>query len=187
MEKKLIRRKPQKYSRELKLQACQEVLSGRLTVTAANEEYDIRSASAISRWVYQLGLKGKHKEREAGIRVRYSKEFKIQVCLLVSTGRLSISDACKEFGIPSHNSIATWLKKYKIDRGEINLRQLSTFDSMKKTTDIMRLEGSELQKRIDYLENILEDLLLESEANAKIIEVASRELNINIRKKFNTK
>ena len=188
MNKKQVRRKPQKYSRELKLKACQDVLSGKLTLAEANRAYDIRSSSAISRWIYQLGLKGRHKERDKTKWRRYPESFKLKVCLQISSGQMSIAQASRHFGIPSQSGIVVWLNKYGFDRDIISYKEDSiSFDAMKEFAKSKHNSDESVKKRLIELEEALESALLEAEVNAEIIDIASKELEINIRKKFNTK
>jgi len=188
MTKKPTRRKAKKYPRSLKLKACKAVLSGKLSVAEANKKYDIRSTSAISRWIYQLGLKGLHKERPKGSMVKYSEDFKIKVCLQVSSGDMTAAEACRYFGIPSATSITGWMKKYGFNSSnKTSLIKVPTFAEINSHMKSKKGKETPPELKIRELETALEQALLESEVNAKIIEIASEELEIDIRKKFNTK
>ena len=186
-DKRLKRKRPQHYARELKLRACKDVLSGKLTVTEANKKYDIRSSSAISRWIFQLGLKGDHKERPRGKITKYSESFKIKVCLQISSGQMSVAEASRYFGIPSQSGIAGWMKKYDFEINKDRQKKIPTFGLIRDYMKSKKRESKGLEEKINKLEQALEQALLESEVNSKIIELASKELEIDIRKKFNTK
>lgn len=184
------KRKSKVYSRELKIKACNDVLSGRLTVTEANKKYEIRSTSAISRWCYQLGFLGNksYNHRPA----KYNEEFKKDVANDVFIGKLSVAEACREYGIPSATSITGWLKEYHgvaykdvkvpvVIEGKPNLGKVRDIIMPKNTST------KSLQEEIAQLKKELEQALLEAEVNAKVVEIASQELGIDIRKKSNTK
>jgi hypothetical protein len=61
------------------------------------------------------------------------------------------------------------------------------FTSLPKKKNIDATDGADLQNKINELERQLEEEKLRSEAYARMIDKAEKELNIPIRKKFATR
>ena len=188
-DKKREKRVFTKYPRELKLKACQDVLSGRLTAAEAKEKYGIKSSASIPMWMYHLGLKGNHKERPVGKITRYPESFKREVCRQVLSKKMSKNEAYRVYGLSSATNVTYWIKKYyPVVPSKIKTEQIvSKFASMRSSVKSKGKKLSEIHQENQRLKKELEQALLASEVYATIIEMASEELGFDIRKKFNTK
>jgi transposase-like protein len=186
------RRSQKKYSEELKHAACKAVLYDGLSVSGARKKFDIRASSAISQWMYQLGYKGDVPVPKTSTRTRFSESLKKKISFQVHSGELTLTEAGRKYGIRSLTSIGQWLEKYPF-RSEIYKEtglELTRTDIFKELTNtkMPKEENIEaLKSEIDSLKKELEQALLEAEVNAKVVEIASKELGIDIRKKSNTK
>jgi len=120
----------------------------------------------------------------------YDREFKRQVIeeyLLTGCSKMFL---LRKYNIQFKSAIQTWMRilGYK-DPGrqmqKFNFGQL-IFTSLAKQKNTLT-ESEELQKRIKELERQLEDEKLRSEAYARMLEKAEKELKISIKKKHDTK
>ena len=120
----------------------------------------------------------------------YDRDFKRQVIeeyLLTGCSKMFL---LQKYNIQFKSAIQTWMRVlgYK-DPGrqmqKFNFGQL-IFTSLAKQKDTLT-ESKELQKRIKELERQLDDEKLRSEAYARMLEKAERELKISVKKKHYTK
>ena len=120
----------------------------------------------------------------------YDREFKRQVIeeyLLTGCSKMFL---LRKYNIQFKSAIQTWMRilGYK-DPGrqmqKVNFGQL-IFTSLAKQKNTLT-ESEELQKRIKELERQLEDEKLRSEAYARMLDKAEKELKISIKKKHDTK
>ena len=118
----------------------------------------------------------------------YSEEFKRKVIEeYLSTG-VSKMDLLRKYGIKTKSGIQRWMKKFGYtDAHQFPKTKFTRiiFNTLTKKSDLK--SNDELQKKITELERQLEDEKLRSEAYARIIEKAEKELKISIRKKPGTK
>ena len=112
----------------------------------------------------------------------YSYAFKLRVVEEVESGELGIKAAARKYGIQSHSTVTTWLRKH----GNFDWHNKSTI-KMPKSKDQKLLE---LEQKIILLEK--EKKLLEKQAeiaNKKVVffdmmlDIAEEEFKIPIRKK----
>jgi len=107
----------------------------------------------------------------------FSEEFKKELVRLFETGRFSVDQLDRLYGVP-YQSIYNWIYKYSTfnEKGSriVEMKQSST-NKVKaleqKVKDLERLLGQK-QIKIDFLE--------------EMIDVAKEELNIDIKKKSST-
>lgn len=118
----------------------------------------------------------------------YSESFKKMVVQEYLAGGVSQGELLRKYKIGGKSSIPKWMKRFgytEADRSqEANFTGLISPDLAKKQE---QLSNSDLLKRIKDLERQLEDEKIRSEAYARIIDKAEKELKIPIRKKPNTK
>lgn len=179
--KETVRIEFKNYSDTLKLTVCNAVLKDGLSFRSAAKKYNIGSVNSIKNWIYALGLDPNYKPSK--LNTRHSESFKKEVCYQVANGRMTKDQAMRYYGLRSATNITYWMKKYNIDILEDTYEEPITWMKPKKVpSDIekIRQENKLLKKE-------LEEALLRSEVNAMIIELASKQLGIDIRKKFNTK
>lgn len=110
----------------------------------------------------------------------YDDAFKMYVVSLVETGRMSKEQARREFGIKGKSAVLNWQRKF----GTLANKPIPE-SLMKPETG--RNEADRLKARIKELEAELEDAKLRAYAYNTMIDVAERELNIEIRKKSGAK
>ena len=108
----------------------------------------------------------------------FSKELRKEIIRDIEQGKITVSQACREYSVGS-TSIYRWIEKFSH-----NL-QLGTVLVMQKKSEANQKE--ELLKKIKDLEAALGRKQLELEVQEKIIEIASAELGIDIKKKYVTK
>ena len=118
----------------------------------------------------------------------YSEEFKRKVIEEYLCTGVPKMDLLRKYGIKTKSGIQRWMKKLGYTEAqkisEIKFGCL-TFPPVTKKID--QNSNNELQKRIKQLERQLEDEKLRSEAYARMIQKAEKELKISIRKKIATK
>jgi transposase len=129
----------------------------------------------------------KTKRNERNFPVRYPDYYKEKVCREYLETGVSISYLREKYKIAGHNSISLWLEKFGFKKTS------RVVDGKVKAENILAMQhkeqksAEELRKRIKVLERDLEDAQLKAEAYSRMIDIAEKELKIQIRKKFDTK
>ncbi len=112
---------------------------------------------------------------------QYREEFKRKICQEYLDGKAGLRSLEKKYKL-GNSRITFWLKSFGLEvRKTIYLP--SVIMPAKKESSL-KAEDSDSVK---LLKKQLDDALLEKELYRKMIEVAERDLNINIRKKSDTK
>ncbi len=110
----------------------------------------------------------------------YSEDFKWQVVQEVLQGRMSKEEARIAYGIKGNCSILYWMRKFS---GNEDYRIVHTFgpntDEMLKSTI-----QKELEAKVTKLEEDLRRANLRADLWYQMIDVAEKELNIDIKKKY---
>jgi transposase len=116
----------------------------------------------------------------------YSEEFKRRVIEeYLSTG-VPKMDLLRKYGIKTKSGIQRWMKKFGYTDFYPKVKfTCLTLSAVTKKIDLNN--NDELQKRVKELERQLEDEKLRSEAYARIIEKAEKDLKISIKKKPGTR
>ena len=112
---------------------------------------------------------------------QYSEEFKRKVCQEYLAGEDGLSTLERKYNL-GNSRISAWLKSFGLEIKK-TIYLSSPIMPAKKDSDIQ----SEDSASVKLLKKQLEDALLEKELYRKMIEVAERDLKINIRKKSVTK
>ena len=106
--------------------------------------------------------------------IRYSEEFKRNVCNEYISGQGSKAELARKHSIGGGSyGITRWLRSFGYEDMPPS--------SVKEKTE------EELENKIKQLKRQLEDKELQSEMYSKMIDIAEEELGIDIRKKSNTK
>jgi len=114
---------------------------------------------------------------ESRYMIRYTAEFKNQVCNEYQSGTITKSELQRKYGIKGHDRLKQWLEKFPFfDESSIKSFQLS----MPSTKGQKK---SELEARIKALEKELEESQLKQEAYRMMIDIAEKQFKINIKKK----
>lgn len=111
---------------------------------------------------------------------RYSETFKIHVTSEVENGRLSVAEANRKYNIAGHTTVSNWCRKY----GRCTNKQTP----IKGT--IMANEEHEvirLHNEIKALKANLEDERMKNVVLETMVDIAEKELEIPIRKKYGAK
>lgn len=110
---------------------------------------------------------------------QYSESFKLKVISEIESGQLSKEAAKKLYGIGGHTTIYRWIKKL----GKNHL--LGKVVRIEAMGEIERLKQLEKEKK--ELESALAQAQLKIISLEKLIEVASREMGVDIKKNTNIK
>ena len=113
----------------------------------------------------------------------YTMAFKLAVVNEVESGELGIKAAARKYGIQSHSTVTTWLRKYGTYDYENRVD-----NQMPKNKDqrIKELEAelALVKKQKARLENQLETTDKKVILMDMMIEIAQEELGVPVRKKF---
>lgn len=120
---------------------------------------------------------------ETGARasLRYSETFKQKVLQEIETGHLTPAQAVRKYGIGHCSTINYWMKKYRPQL----LRKVVRIEmpkERKKQDEIKRLKAEKQQ-----LESALAQAQIKLIVHETLVDVASRELNIDLKKTFGSK
>jgi transposase-like protein len=113
----------------------------------------------------------------------YSLAFKQAVCEEYISSGMSKEYISRKYGIEGKCTLLKWLRKFGYI--DYQLPKPSPIKPMPHKDDHQDIE--QLRRKIKELEQSLEQSQLEKEAWKKMIEVAERDLKINIQKKSDTK
>ena len=113
----------------------------------------------------------------------YSQEFKWKVVQEVLTGKYTKEDARKIYGIPSKCAILYWMRQFS---GISNYREGGEIVKEKEILEKMK-DLSQTEKRIQELEQELERERLRADLWQKVVELAGKEINIDLTKKYGAK
>lgn len=111
---------------------------------------------------------------------RYSETFKIHVVSEVENGRLSLAEANRKYNIAGHNTISIWCRKYgKCTKSQTNMKGTIM---AREDHEILRLHNE-----IKVLKANLEDAHMKNVVLETMVDIAEKELEIPIRKKYGAK
>lgn len=115
------------------------------------------------------------KKTSLAIQRSFSEELRKELVGHIEAGRFTVSQVTREYGVSSR-AIYNWLDKYSrsLKKGT---RIVMEKDSVDKTI-------SELQKQIRELEAALGRKSLESDLYKTMVDLASKEFKIDIKKNF---
>ena len=127
-------------------------------------------------------------EHKIEVRQMFDESFKRMVIEEYLATRCSKMELLRKYNIHFKSAIQTWMKKLGYEDTERHQRV--KFDVSLPLTLAMPTKSEnvrELQKKIQELEQQLQDEKLRSEAYSRIIDKAEKELKVSIKKKHNTK
>jgi hypothetical protein len=127
-------------------------------------------------------------EHRIEIRQMFDESFKRMVIEEYLATRCSKSELLRKYNIRFKGALQAWMQK--LGYTKVDLPRRVKFEvglplSLPMPTKNVNVQ--ELQKRIQELEHQLQDEKLRSEAYARIIDKAEKELKVSIKKKPNTK
>jgi hypothetical protein len=127
-------------------------------------------------------------EHKIEVRQMFDESFKRMVIEEYLATKCNKMELLRKYNIHFKSAIQTWMRRLGYD--DIHRSQKIKFDSTLPLTISMAAKNEntrELQKRIQELEQQLQDEKLRSEAYLRIIDKAEKELKVSIKKKLNTK
>jgi transposase len=108
---------------------------------------------------------------------RYSDEFKKEIVSLFEKGKFSVSQLEKLYGI-GNPTIYNWIYKFST----FNEKGIRIIEMKESSTTKL----SELEKKVKELEQIVGQKQIKIDYLEKMIDIAKDELNVDIKKNFNT-
>ncbi len=127
-------------------------------------------------------------EHKIEVRQMFDESFKRMVIEEYLTTNCSKMELLRKYNIHFKSAIQTWMKRFGY--ADTHRVEKIKFDSAFPLTASMATKNEntqELQKRIQELEQLLQDEKLRSEAYLRMIDKAEKELKVPIKKKHNTK
>jgi transposase-like protein len=127
-------------------------------------------------------------EHKIEIRQMFDESFKRMVIEEYLATKCNKTELLHKYNIHFKSAIQTWMRRLGYD--DIHRSQKLKFDETLPLTVAMatRSENTrELQKKIQELEQQLQDEKLRSEGYLRMIDKAEKELKVSIKKKPNTK
>ncbi|PQP83927.1 transposase [Paenibacillus sp. PCH8] len=163
------------YSRELRLAAIRDVLSGDLSLTAATKKHHISSTSVLKKWItkytQEIELKPTRKGKGLSHMNKGRKttfEERIEIAQYTLANDLDYQKAMEKFGV-SYPQVYAWVRKYQAGQEEALL------DRRGRKKPVEELDEQErLQLRIKELEARNEYLEMENAFAKKLAEIERR-------------
>lgn len=154
------------YSTDAIKEIVQEIGEKKLTIKEAMEKYGIRRRATIQSWFARYG-----DESYVVLRKRLPKDKKRQIVYEIGSGQKNILDVMRTHDL-SRNCVEGWIKRYS---PEIN-------GSNKPLKMEKQNNGNSISDK-----KVVDELKLKIAALETMIDVAEKELGIEIRKKSGTK
>jgi len=114
----------------------------------------------------------------------YSEEFKERALSAYRNSNASMLMVAERFGL-SRNTFSSWVFRKRTSSTSKKRNKLAVLNALTMTKE--ELSGEAMKDRIKELEHQLSVEKLRSEGLTKMIEIAERELQIDIRKKSGAK
>ena len=127
-------------------------------------------------------------EHKIEIRQMFDESFKRMVIEEYLVTKCNKTELLRKYNIHFKSAIQTWMKRLGYE--DVHRTQKIKFDETLPLTVSMATKSEdtrELQKKIQELEQQLQDEKLRSEAYLRIIDKAEKELKVPIKKKHSTK
>ncbi len=113
----------------------------------------------------------------------YSEEFKLRVVKEVLEGKFNKEEARRVYGIKSNCAILYWIRQFS---GQSNYRE-SGISHVDIDQLMSKKESIDQEKRIKELEEELRKEKLRAELWQKVVDIAEKDLAIDIKKKYGAK
>ena len=161
------------YDKRFRSEIVEEIQNG-LPYQGAHQKYGI-ALGTLHRWVFEskLAVPSDRLKRPVPI------ELKRSVVRAVQTGRLSIKEAMRAYGIKTEKTIKAWVEQFNQENDELALVNESGMKKKKPTQG----NSTDNNQDIKALQKALEEAQLKIAALNTLIDVAEDQLKINIRKK----
>jgi len=117
-------------------------------------------------------------------RTNYSEEFRKEVLTAYFESEESISMLARRFGV-KQDTVGSWV--YRHQQPENQKKKVTFADSKEKPMSSKKLQTNPAEARLKDLEAELERERMRSICLDKMLDIAERELKVNIRKKYGAK
>jgi transposase len=154
-------------------EVVEEIHNG-MPYQAAHQKYNVPVKTLI-RWIYEAKLAVPTGKLKRPVPV----EQKRSVVRAVQTGRLSIREAMRTYGIKTEKTIKAWTEQFNQENDDLALVN----DSEMKKKKPSKGNSTDSNQDIKALQQALADAQLKIAALNTLIDVAEEQLKINIRKK----
>jgi len=116
-----------------------------------------------------------------GEQVRYTETLKRHVVREIESGRISQSEAMRRYGILGHSTVLKWCRRYgnEIREGTTGIRAQGMNEH---EIELLRLRNENKALKRELEDERFRNVVLET-----LVDVAERELDVPIRKKFGAK
>lgn len=158
------------YPKDVKQNIVREIESGAISVKEAQLKYGIHQAYTIQTWLKEYS----EEYRTNHMRVIYTDAQRRTAVREIESGHLHIEAAIIKYRV-SRDTLKDWLKAYSCESNTTLQSQ-----EMVNKTDLEQ-ETTKAQKQA------IEELKLKVAALEALIDIAEKELHIDIRKKSGTK
>jgi transposase len=157
------------FSKEQKIRIVQEVESGQMTRKEAMEKYNIVGHNTLNSWLRQFG-----NNPEGIIRSQHRKADQRLAAYKIITGETTVGEVARSMQI-APETVSGWVRKYEKD-------------VQQKTPPVKKLVNGEHEKESGKAkQKEIEELKLKVAGLEMMIDIAEKELKIDIRKKPGTK
>ena len=154
-------------------EVVEEIHNG-MPFNGAHQKYGV-ALGTLRRWVFEAKLAIPSDKLKRPVPI----ELKRSVVRAVQTGRLSIKEAMRTYGIKTEKTIKAWREQFEQENDE--LAPANDREMKKKKPD--HNNSIDSNNDIKALQKALEEAQLKVAALNTLIDVAEEQLKINIRKK----
>jgi transposase len=138
-----------KFSKEIKIQASKDYLSGEKSVIQIVDELSV-TETTVRRWVSAYKTNGESTLDFKPNNKSYSKEFKLKVIKEYLAGKGSLHDLSLKYNIPSSSTISTWIMMYN------NGKEIKNYDP-KGEVYTMKARQITFEERLEIVKFVLEN------------------------------
>lgn len=157
------------FAREQKIKIVQEIETGQLTRKEAMKKYNVVGHQTLNGWLLQFGTNPENVARK-----KYNKADQRLAAYQIVTGETTVADIARKMRV-APNTVSGWVRTYKND-----VQHLPPSASKKKR----QVKATDLDKG---QQKELEELRLKVAGLEMMIDIAEKDLKIDIRKKSGTK
>lgn len=133
-------RRTSEHTLEERIAAVYQVIDDGYSLNSVASEYGIDYATLKS-WIRKYKADGIDGLKESTTWKRYSYTLKVNAIQDYLSGKFSLEDCCKKYGISGHSVLSRWIKKYTEGEAYISpSKGRSTMNKGRKTTYTERIE-----------------------------------------------
>jgi len=158
-----------RFSKEQKVKIVEEIEAGQLTRKEAMEKYNIIGHQTLNSWLIQFGS-----SPDDVVKKQYKKADQRLAAYKIVSGEDTIDQVARTLKV-SVGTVSMWVRKFK---NEVPPKS-NTSDKAKKDQEVSSLSKDQQKE--------LEELRLKVAGLEMMIDIAEKDLKIDIRKKSGTK